>query len=149
MVARARVCVSLCMCVCVRESSRARVCVRASACVSLEVCSGVLLAREPLPGSCPRCTRSADWGQCKVIDTTPLPLPSASRSRRSRVSARRCRFCKVSCGWGCSAYRELFQVLISQHSVNSFLFCWLLNVPATCECISGTDLLRQFHVLPH
>ena len=21
---------------------------------------------------------------------------------------------------------------------------WLLNVPATCECISGTDLLRQF-----
>ena len=29
------------------------------------------------------------------------------------------------------------------------LFCWLLNVPATCECISGTDLLRQFYVLPH
>ena len=26
---------------------------------------------------------------------------------------------------------------------------WLLNVPATCECISGTDLHRQFHVLPH
>ena len=26
---------------------------------------------------------------------------------------------------------------------------WLLNVPATCECISGTDLLRQFYVLPH
>ena len=25
----------------------------------------------------------------------------------------------------------------------------LLNVPATCECISGTDLLRQFDVLPH
>ena len=24
---------------------------------------------------------------------------------------------------------------------------WLLNVPATCECISGTDLLRQFYVL--
>ena len=22
--------------------------------------------------------------------------------------------------------------------------CWLLNVPATGECISGTDLLRQF-----
>ena len=22
--------------------------------------------------------------------------------------------------------------------------CWLLNVPAACECISGTDLLRQF-----
>ena len=27
--------------------------------------------------------------------------------------------------------------------------CWLLNVPATCKCISGTDLLRQFYVLPH
>ena len=27
--------------------------------------------------------------------------------------------------------------------------CWLLNVPATCECISGTDLLRQLHVSPH
>ena len=26
---------------------------------------------------------------------------------------------------------------------------WLLNVPATCECISGTDLLRQFYMLPH
>ena len=26
---------------------------------------------------------------------------------------------------------------------------WWLNVPATCECISGTDLLRQFYVLPH
>ena len=27
--------------------------------------------------------------------------------------------------------------------------CWLLIVPATCECVSGTDLLRQFYVLPH
>ena len=26
---------------------------------------------------------------------------------------------------------------------------WMLNVPATCKCISGTDLLRQFYVLPH
>ena len=26
---------------------------------------------------------------------------------------------------------------------------WLLNVPATCSCILETDLLRQFHVLPH
>ena len=25
---------------------------------------------------------------------------------------------------------------------------WLVNVPATCECTSGTDLLRQFYVLP-
>ena len=27
--------------------------------------------------------------------------------------------------------------------------CRLLNVPATCYSISGTDLLRQFYVLPH
>ena len=27
--------------------------------------------------------------------------------------------------------------------------CRLLNVPATCQCISGTDLHRQFYVLPH
>ena len=27
--------------------------------------------------------------------------------------------------------------------------CWLINVPATYKCISGTDLLRQFDVLPH
>ena len=26
---------------------------------------------------------------------------------------------------------------------------WLLNVPATCECISGMDPLGQFYVLPH
>ena len=26
---------------------------------------------------------------------------------------------------------------------------WLLNVPATCQCISGTDPLRQLYVLPH
>ena len=27
--------------------------------------------------------------------------------------------------------------------------CWFLNVPATCKCISETDLLRQFYMLPH
>ena len=32
---------------------------------------------------------------------------------------------------------------------NRIVVCWLLNVPATCECISGTDLHRQFYVLPH
>ena len=31
----------------------------------------------------------------------------------------------------------------------TWLLACLLNVPATCECISGTDLLRQFYVLPH
>ena len=27
--------------------------------------------------------------------------------------------------------------------------CWLINVPATCKCISGTELLRQLYVPPH
>ena len=27
--------------------------------------------------------------------------------------------------------------------------CWFLNVPATCECVSGTDQLRQLYVLVH
>ena len=27
--------------------------------------------------------------------------------------------------------------------------CWLLNVPSTCYCTSGTDPLRQLDVLPH
>ena len=27
--------------------------------------------------------------------------------------------------------------------------CLLVNVPATCWCLSGRDLLRQFYVLPH
>ena len=42
-------------------------------------------------------------------------------------------------GWDC--HTEL--------RIEVVVFCWLLNVPATCECISGTDLHRQFYVLPH
>ena len=34
-------------------------------------------------------------------------------------------------------------------SDSSVFVCWLPNVPATCECISGTDLFRQFYMLPH
>ena len=33
--------------------------------------------------------------------------------------------------------------------VDGLFVCWLFNVPATCECVSGADLLRQFYVLPH
>ena len=38
-----------------------------------------------------------------------------------------------------STDRKKFVVVVS----------WLLKVPATCECISGTDLLGRFYVLPH
>ena len=39
--------------------------------------------------------------------------------------------------------------IIRRTNDRGLLVGWLLNVPATCECISGTDLLRQWHVLPH
>ena len=35
------------------------------------------------------------------------------------------------------------------HAHTACLFaCWLLNVPVICMCVSVTDLLRQFYVLP-
>ena len=37
----------------------------------------------------------------------------------------------------------------SKGSFRDRVVCALLNAPATCKCISGTDLLRQFYVLPH
>ena len=36
-----------------------------------------------------------------------------------------------------------------REGVVAVVVCWLLNVPATCQCISGADLLRQLYVLPH
>ena len=47
---------------------------------------------------------------------------------------------------------KLDKCLLARNSVLSpavVVVCWLLNVPVTCQCISGTDLLRQFYVLPH
>ena len=38
---------------------------------------------------------------------------------------------------------------LKQTKRQGLLFVVCLNVPATCECISGTDLRRQFYVLPH
>ena len=34
-------------------------------------------------------------------------------------------------------------------SVVVVVVCWLLNILATCLCISATDLLRRLYVLPH
>ena len=36
-----------------------------------------------------------------------------------------------------------------QGHVGLFVVCWLLNIPATCKCISGTELLRQLYLLPY
>ena len=45
--------------------------------------------------------------------------------------------------------RERARERVSERERERERDCWLLNVPATCKCISGTDLLRQFYVLPH
>ena len=45
--------------------------------------------------------------------------------------------------------RLCISLSLSIISIICLFVCWLLSIPATCECISGTDLLRQFYVLPH
>ena len=41
--------------------------------------------------------------------------------------------------------------VVERYGINTakILFCWFPIVPATCQCISGMDLLRQFYVLPN
>ena len=60
--------------------------------------------------------------------------------------------CQGSCNetgrWGRHAHTHTHTITITDLSWG-WLVCWLLNVPATCECFSGTDQLRQFEVLPH
>ena len=42
------------------------------------------------------------------------------------------------------------QTYMRTHKYTCGLFVgWLHNVPATCYCVSETDLVRQFYVLPH
>ena len=39
---------------------------------------------------------------------------------------------------------------LANKQTHEYLFvCWFLNDTATCQCISGTDLLRQLYVLSH
>ena len=51
----------------------------------------------------------------------------------------------------CSLLLSFFALRLETGDVTTTIVVvgWLLNVPATCECISGTDLLRQFYVLLH
>ena len=55
-------------------------------------------------------------------------------------------------GWLLACLTSQQHASVSQGRICEDNFtCWLvaclLNVPATCECISGTDLRRQFYVL--
>ena len=63
---------------------------------------------------------------------------TASGGQETKVAAQSCMAHIVS-AFVCVAFGDGGGVVV----------CWLLNVPATCECISGTDLLRQFYMLPH
>ena len=47
-----------------------------------------------------------------------------------------------------SSYLEM-RAAITDLKKGSVGICWMLYVPATCLCISGTDLLRQAYALPH
>ena len=54
--------------------------------------------------------------------------------------------------WPCDntfTHRAVGKVTRPSVRVRTVVVCWLLNVPATWECTSGTDLLRQVFVLPH
>ena len=44
----------------------------------------------------------------------------------------------------CSAIQVVCSDVVCSRLSVEVVACWLLNVPATCVCISGTDLLRQF-----
>ena len=47
------------------------------------------------------------------------------------------------------ALGQVVRALTLSRQASGKAVCCLLNVPAKCQCISGTDLLRQFYVLPH
>ena len=73
------------------------------------------------------------------LDSKPWPSPQSSFRLSSRQEG--LEGGGGGKGWcGCS---------VGIRGGGGLFVCWLLNVPATCECISGTDLLRQVYVLPH
>ena len=49
----------------------------------------------------------------------------------------------------CQSSDAVQQIAFNCALVRDVVVGSLLNVPATRECISGTDLLRQFYMLPH
>ena len=89
------------------------------------------------------------------------PPPKKNKNKNKKKTART--FLDSDRGW--KAYSHFYQNLLKKTTVSHaclylkpihslcdmvwVVVCWLLSVPATCQCISGTDLLRQFYVLPH
>ena len=72
--------------------------------------------------------------------TTDWAVPAPTSSGQDNVTSLPVELTITRTHW----VRSRDTVLPDDHVV-----CWLLKVPATCECISGTDLLRQIYVLPY
>ena len=57
------------------------------------------------------------------------------------------------CFWGASHPSSMQGPSWGRIYLDNWTVCWLLacllNVSATCKCISGMDLLRQLYILPH
>ena len=102
------------------------------------------IAPGPLERTCWR-QFAAQWGDCKKSRIAPLNAITIMF-----IFMRLLAFC---CCFAHLFGSPLGYFLLALEAAGFFVVVvvvgWLLNVPATCECISGTDLLRQFYVLPH
>ena len=119
------------MCVCAH--ARLCVCARTHKCICLCVCVRV-------------CVCVCMWARtsvCKCVYTRVSVFVEENGACRRNASSALFLWLeiKVWFPWSLMAYFSLKQM--------GLFVVWLLNVPATCECISGTDLHRQFYVLPH
>ena len=84
-----------------------------------------------------------------------LQYSSFSMARRSSGEATSTRCARVTSSWVLVVSFRRVHCFLSMldYKSRSYFFkvvagC-LLNVPATCQCVWGTDLHRQFYVLPH
>ena len=82
----------------------------------------------------------------------PKRAPPRLQAVSARLPWKRCQrtvVCKHTSQWMLFLWCLTSQQLAELYLRVCLLVGCLLNVPATCGCISGTDLLRQLYVLPH
>ena len=92
-------------------------------------------------------------GVRKLGPLTPPPPPPATPSATNsefqfQFHPRRRNVTTSMVGLRNGHIREFSPQMVNPRDIIMFV-CWLLNVPATCQCISETDLLRQLYVLLH
>ena len=84
-----------------------------------------------------------------IMILTMIALKDANRDFHNLLTVSN-KYAQMARAQSCAPHRALITCHMSRATwCDVAVVCWLLNVPATCECISGTDLLRQFYVLPH